>query len=114
MFKSGVRFSALSLVAVISVGTWGCGQSAVTRADLERLRNEVKPREQRRFEIHSIRNGTYYGSVLLDTHTGRVWALGSESKGGKVTDVSFAEIPVLPDPRSSDRDPLGILTGSTD
>jgi hypothetical protein len=71
--------------------------------------SEVRLADRRRFEIKDIVNGTFHGTVMLDTFTGKCWIFGSTSAGGKVVSTAFGPLDVYPAPVLGDsKDPLGI------
>lgn len=71
--------------------------------------SEVRLAGRRRFEVKDIVNGTFHGTVLLDTFTGRCWIFGSTSTGGKIVSTAFQALTVDPEPVLTDsKDPLGI------
>lgn len=95
---------------------------AMSGAGCDSLNEHTKPQaptvEQKpavlldRYELKDIRNGNYVGTALLDKQTGRVWTLGTSSKAGTVTSLSFEEAYVLPEPQKQScppNDPLGLL-----
>ena len=100
----------------------GCAQLAEKpkSQDVPPVTPQQRPVLRDRYELREIRNGAYYGTALLDKQTGRVWTLGSSSKGGTVTGVSFSEAAVYPKPEAAEEsevmppcpsnDPVGLLS----
>lgn len=106
-----IRIGPLFLVCLTLVGGAGCdslNQPAKSQAPSEQKPSVLLDR----YELKDIRNGNYVGTALLDKRTGRVWTLGTSSKGGTVMSLSFEEAYVLPGPQAQPcppNDPLGLL-----
>jgi len=89
-----IFFSALLL------GTAGCGGQ--TDQTKQTAAQEQKPPVLLdRYELREIRNGSYFGTALLDRQTGRVWTLDATSKAGQATTPAFVEVPINPRPETT-------------
>jgi hypothetical protein len=95
-FKSAL-VGAIVGVLLAAISCENLNQQKKATSDSSAPAVAVQPRN--RYELHPIRNGTFYGTALLDQETGRVWTLASNSKAGKVTDVEFSEVLVYPAPQ---------------
>jgi hypothetical protein len=105
------RFWMALAVSAICLSGAGCDQ--LNNSQQQQARTQVVPEvrvaDRRRFEIKDIVNGTFHGTVMLDTFTGKCWIFGSTSAGGKVVSTAFGPLDVYPAPVLGDsKDPLGI------
>jgi hypothetical protein len=105
------RFWTTLAISVICLLSAGCDQLNNTQQKQAPMQaaSEVRLADRRRFEIKDIVNGTFHGTVMLDTFTGKCWIFGSTSAGGKVVSTAFQALTVDPEPVLTDsKDPLGI------
>ena len=98
-----INLACLTLLSALSLSVTGC--SSLTEQPKPQTTSDAQDKRPTtlldRYELREIRNGTYYGMALLDKQTGRVWTLGTESKGAEVGRADFEEIPVYPRPEAA-------------
>jgi hypothetical protein len=104
--------ASVTVVATVAILGIACEdqQSVQPKPETKVLGTQPSYQERRRFEIHDVVNGTFHGTILLDTFTGKCWIFGSNMKNGSVTDTGFNALGVYPEPVLNDdkNDPLGI------
>ena len=96
------NLAGLTVLGALLLGAAGCsGLTEKPKPQTPPVAQEQKPAVLLdRYELREIRNGAFIGTALLDKQTGRVWTLGTTSKGGQVTSGSFVEVPVIPKPEA--------------
>jgi hypothetical protein len=98
-----INLICLTLLSALSLSVTGCSGLA----EQPKPQNISDTQDKRpttlldRYELREIRNGTYYGTALLDKQTGRIWTLGTESKGEEVGRADFEEVAVYPRPEGA-------------
>jgi hypothetical protein len=97
--------AGMFLVLMICLSFIGCAEVPQRPQDTFRQIDSEPKVLPDRYELRDVRNGSFFGTALLDKQTGRVWTLGSSTnKEGKIDAVEFDQAPTYPNAQELARD----------